>query len=99
MKKKIIFVTLILIVIGLGFAIYKSGLISKTAKKDTEKNTVPSAYHIENVPYYGEKKWCWGSSALMLLMERGLTEGEIQNARAVIKNEGLGGPPDMFIAF
>jgi len=110
MKKKIIFVILILVILCLSFAIYKSGLISKTAKKDAGKKVgtsisedgnflAPSAYHIKNVPYYGEKNWCWGSSALMLLMERGLTEEEIQNARAVIKNEGLGGPPDIFIAF
>jgi len=110
MKKKIIFVTTILAVVGLAFGIYKSGFISKVTKKETgEKigtlipkdkkfSTLP-VYHIDNAPYYSEKNWCWGSSALMLLMERGLTEEEIQNARAVIKNEGLGGPPDMFIAF
>ena len=100
MKKKIIFVTTILAVAGLAFGIYKSGFISKVTKKETgEKigtlipkdkkfSTLP-VYHIDNAPYYSEKNWCWGSSALMLLMERGLTEEEIQNARAVIKNEGL----------
>jgi len=109
MSKLKIFIA-IFVVIALGFGFYKSGLISKIAKKDTGKKigtlisgdkkfSFPSTYHIKSVPYYGEKNWCWGSSALMLLMDAGLTDEEIQNARAVIKNEGRGGPPDMFIGF
>lgn len=109
MSKLKIFI-LIFVVVAFAFGIYKSGLISKVTKKETgekigtfiseDRNfSVPSVYHIVNVPYYSEKNWCWGSSTLMLLMERGFTEKEIQNARAVIKNEGRGGPPDMFIAF
>ncbi|MBL7150672.1 hypothetical protein ISS86_01970 [Candidatus Microgenomates bacterium] len=103
-------VIIILTVVGLGFGVYQLGLNFKGIKKETgkrigtfisegEKFSTPSVYHIENVLYYGEKNWCWGSSALMLLMDAGLTEEEIQNARAVIKNEGRGGPPDMFIGF
>ncbi len=109
MSKLKIFVV-IFVVAGLSFAIYRSGFFSKVTKKETGKNigtfisedeklSVPSVYHINNPPYYGEENWCWGSSALMLLMERGLTEEEIQHARTVIKQEGRGGPPDMFIAF
>jgi len=103
-------VVIILVVVGLAFGAYKSDLIFKVAKEETgkkigasisgdEKFLFPSAYHIKSAPYYGEKNWCWGSSALMLLMNTGFTEEEIQNARAVIKNEGRGGPPDMFIGF
>lgn len=109
MSKLKIFIV-IFVVIALGFGVYKSGLISQTAKKDAgkkigtsisgdEKFSFPFTYHIKSAPYYGEKNWCWGSSALMLLMDAGLTDEEVQNARAVIKNEGRGGPPDMFIAF
>ncbi|HUV47032.1 MAG TPA: C39 family peptidase [Candidatus Bathyarchaeia archaeon] len=109
MSKLKIFVV-IFVVVGLSLGIYKSDLISKAAKEEAGKKTgtfisenekfsAPSSYHMENVPYYGEKNWCWGSSALMLLMGAGLTEEKIQNARAVIKNEGRGGPPDMFIGF
>ena len=110
MKTKIIIAVVILTVASLTFDIYKSGFFSKVTKKGTEKKIgtfipkdekfpAPSVYHIDNAPYYGEKNWCWGSSALMLLMDAGLTEEKIQNARAVIKKEGRGGPPDMFLAF
>ncbi len=60
---------------------------------------VPSSYHIENPSYYGETGWCWGSSAMMLMMDQGFNEKEIQEARTLIKTQGLGGPPDMFLAF
>ena len=100
MSKLKIFV-IIFVVVVLAFGISKSGLISKVAKEKSRRKigTPPSAYHIKDVPYYGEKSWCWGSSALMLLMDAGLRDEEIQNARTVIKNEGRGGPPDMFIGF
>ena len=60
---------------------------------------IPSSYYIENPPYYGETGWCWGSSAMMLMMDQGFNEEEIQEARALIKTQGFGGPPDMFLAF
>lgn len=100
-KLKIFFV--ILATVGLGFGIYQSGLISRTAKTEIDRQTVsapvPSVYYIEDAPFYGEKNWCWGSSALMLLMKRDFSEEKIQEARNIIKTQGRGGPPDMFIAF
>jgi hypothetical protein len=59
---------------------------------------VPLAYHIENPPFYREDGFCWGASAIMLMMDYGLTEKEIQEFRTILKN-GYGGPPDMFMGF
>jgi len=106
MSKLKIIIIVVVVVLGLGYGFYRSGLIGKkTGQKANiitsieEQSSLPSSHHIENVPYYGEKRWCWGSSALMLLMNAGLTEEEVQNTRTVIKTEGRGGPPDMFIGF
>ena len=103
-KLKIVIIAVI--VLGLGYGFYRSGLIGEKTKPGAniitsveEQSSLPLSYHIKNAPYYGEKKWCWGSSALMLLMDAGLNEKEVQNARTAIKNEGRGGPPDMFIGF
>ncbi len=63
-----------------------------------EQIKVPSSYHIENAPYYREDRFCWGGSAIMLMMYQGFSEGEIQEFRTVLKS-GLGGPPDMFNGF
>ena len=91
---------IVLAIIGLGFGIYKAGLLPQETKKETGKNfSAPLTYHIKNAPYYGEKKWCWGSSALMLLMDAGFSQEQVQNAKAAIKDQGRGGPPDMFIGF
>ncbi len=97
-KIAIIFV----IIGGLVFGLWQLDLISKTAKREIGKQTIstpsPLVYHIEDAPFYSEENWCWGSSALMLLMDRGFTEDEVQEARNIIKTRGRGGPPDMFIA-
>ena len=106
MSKLKIIIIVVVIVLGLGYGLYRSGLIGKKVKLEEniitsieERSSLPLSYHIKDVPYYGEKSWCWGSSALMLLMNAGLKEEEIQNARTAIKTEGRGGPPDMFIGF
>jgi len=69
----------------------------KSALKEVQQ-PVPLAYHIENPPFYREDGFCWGASAIMLMMDYGLTEKEIQEFRTVLKN-GYGGPPDMFMGF
>lgn len=108
-KLKITLIILVVVAV-LGFGAYQSDPISRGIKRgdgekvgtfisEDEKFSAPSVYHIKNAPYYGVRDWCWGSSAMMLLMDIGFTDEEIQNARAVIENKGRGGPPDMFIAF
>jgi len=59
---------------------------------------IPSAYHIENIPYYREDGFCWGASAIMLMMYEGFSGSEIQEFRNILKS-GPGGPPDMFRGF
>lgn len=101
-KKAIIIPILIIFFGGSLFYFWQSGFIfPKTIKEPGNKTSVPlpSSYRIEEVPFYGEENWCWGSSAMMLLMGAGFTNEEIQEARLIIKNEGRGGSPDMFIAF
>ncbi|MFH1522780.1 MAG: hypothetical protein ABIE43_03090 [Patescibacteria group bacterium] len=63
-----------------------------------EQPEVPSAYHIENPPYYREDGFCWGGSAIMLMMDYGLPENKFQNIIASLKS-GPGGTPDMFLGF
>jgi len=59
---------------------------------------VPPFYHIKNSPYYREDGFCWGASAIMLMMDYGLSKNEIQEFRNILKS-GPGGPPDMFRGF
>ncbi len=59
---------------------------------------IPLSYHIENVPYYGEKNFCYGASAMMLVKYAGLTEQKVQEFRTAVKS-GPGGPPDIFQGF
>jgi len=66
-------------------------------KEETEK-AIPSSYHIENPPYYREDGFCWGASAIILMMNEGFSEDEIQTFRTILKS-GPGGPPDMFKGF
>ena len=63
-----------------------------------EEREIPSSYQIENPSYYREDGFCWGASAIMLMMDYGLEEEEIGEFREVLKS-GLGGPPDMFMGF
>jgi hypothetical protein len=88
---------------GLSFYFWRSGLVAKllagVTGDDQEPAFAPSFYQIENAPFYGEENWCWGSSAMMLLIASGFTDEKIQEARSLIKAEGRGGPPDIFIAF
>ncbi|MFW6149838.1 MAG: hypothetical protein ACOC6D_08265, partial [Atribacterota bacterium] len=63
-----------------------------------ETEAIPAAYHIENAPYYREDGFCWGASAIMLMIDYGLTEQEISEFRTVLKS-GPGGPPDIFNGF
>ncbi|MFH1559591.1 MAG: hypothetical protein ABIC19_03685, partial [Patescibacteria group bacterium] len=58
----------------------------------------PTSYHIENPPYYREDGFCWGGSAIMLMMYKGFSKDEIQEFRTILKS-GPGGPPDMFKGF
>ena len=68
------------------------------SKELTDKSQLLSSYHIENPPYYREDGFCWGASAIMLMMDYGLSENEIQEFRTILKS-GRGGPPDMFRGF
>lgn len=63
-----------------------------------EQQSIPSSYHIKNPPYYREDGFCWGASAIMLMLDYGLTEKEVQDIRTVLKS-GYGGTPDMFMGF
>jgi hypothetical protein len=63
-----------------------------------EAKPISAAYHIENPPYYREDGFCWGASAIMLMMHKGFSEDEIQVFRTISKS-GPGGPPDMFKGF
>jgi len=63
-----------------------------------EQIEIPLSYHIKNPPYYREDGFCWGASAIMLMIDYGLPENEVQNTRTVLKS-GLGGTPDMFLGF
>ncbi len=68
-------------------------------KETQEKEIIsPASYHIENPPYYREDGFCWGASAIMLMMDHSLPENEVQNIRTVLKS-GPGGTPDMFMGF
>jgi|GEM_PF-2412084 len=65
---------------------------------EEKQSEVPSAYHIENAPYYREDGFCWGASAIMLMMYQGFSGDEIKEFRTILKS-GPGGPPDMFNGF
>lgn len=113
MKKIILFLVLVILISGCVKQEVENAGIQPPMETPTEEaledsseeipvekpEEIPLSYHIENVPYYGEKNWCWGSSAMMLLMYQGFTQEKIQQARSLIKTQGIGGPPDMFIAF
>jgi len=68
------------------------------SKEQEKQPEIPSSYHIKNSPYYREDGFCWGASAIILMMDYGLPENEVQNIRAVLKS-GPGGTPDMFMGF
>jgi len=78
----------------------KEDIIPTKGKESVKEETkpAPAAYHIENPPYYREDGFCWGGSAIMLMMDYGLTKEEIEGIRAVMKS-GPGGTPDMFMGF
>jgi len=71
---------------------------SSQIEEKPEQPKIPLSYHIENPPYYREDGFCWGGSAIMLMMYQGFLEDEIQKFRTILKS-GLGGPPDMFNGF
>lgn len=73
---------------------------AKEAEGSAEEKAdlIPTDYHIKKAPYYHEDNFCWGASAIMLMMYEGLNEEEIQNFRTILKS-GPGGPPDMFRGF
>ncbi len=66
--------------------------------KEEKQPEAPSSYQIENAPYYREDSFCWGASAIMLMMYQGFSDDEIQEFRTILKS-GPGGPPDMFRGF
>ena len=67
-------------------------------KEQEKQSEIPTSYHIKNPPYYREDGFCWGASAIILMMDYGLPENEVQNIRTVLKS-GPGGTPDMFMGF
>jgi len=99
-RKVIIILILIIIAGGLGYWIYQSISATREPKEEAgkEQPAVPSSYHIKNPPYYREDGFCWGASAMMLMLDYGFTEKEVQEFRNVLK-DGYGGFPDMFIGF
>jgi len=70
----------------------------KEPKEQEKQSEIPRSYHIKNPPYYREDGFCWGASAIMLMMDYGLPENEVQNIITVLKS-GPGGTPDMFMGF
>lgn len=60
---------------------------------------IPPSYKIEDVPYYGEKNFCYGASAMMILKYYGFSEEEVSNFKKIVKTKGKGGPPDIFLGF
>jgi len=113
MKAKILIILVILVcmgavIAGMTFWFLKSQLLKGPEEMTLEKGEkpeeqeeqieVPLAYHIKNSPYYREDGFCWGASAIMLMMDYGLTENEIKEFREILKS-GRGGPPDMFMGF
>ncbi len=100
-RKVIIILILIIIAGGLGYWIYQSISVTKEPKEEAGKEqpaVVPSSYHIKNPPFYREDGFCWGASAMMLMLDYGFTEKEVQEFRTVLKS-GYGGFPDMFVGF
>ncbi len=65
---------------------------------DFEEHLKEGEMLIENPPYYREDGFCWGASAIILMINEGFSEDEIQAFRTILKS-GLGGPPDMFRGF
>jgi len=76
----------------------ESGQPKEEPKEEEEQPGIPSSYRIENAPYYREDGFCWGASAIMLMMYQGFSAGETQEFRTILKS-GPGGPPDMFKGF
>jgi len=70
----------------------------KEVIEEKSKPAIPLSHHIENPPYYREDGFCWGASAIMLMMYEGFSGDEIQAFRTISKS-GPGGPPDMFRGF
>jgi len=107
--KKVYIIIIVVIVVAIAGVIYwffrpqiledsKGNKEQYNYLKTSEEVTYPVSYHIENPPYYSEKNWCWGSCAMMLMMDYGLTEQELQELKTVLKS-GRGGPPDIFMGF
>lgn len=71
---------------------------SEALPKEKQKETIPLSYHIKDAPYYREDGFCWGASAMMLMMYEGFNEEKVQEFRIILKS-GPGGPPDMFRGF
>lgn len=111
MKKIILILILIAVIAAGGFGAWKI-LIQKEkgGKGDVAPSPSPSltqeppeeiplAHQIQNVPYYSEKNFCYGASAMMILGYYGFSEEEVQNYRNIVKTKGKGGPPDAFLGF
>ncbi len=100
----------LMIIVGVLFWFSKTQILKDSeelfvSEKELEKTLepkeqleLPSTYHIENPSYYREDGFCWGGSAIMLMMDYGLPENEVQNIRTALKS-GYGGTPDMFLGF
>ncbi len=70
----------------------------EAGEPEEEQPKTPLSYHIKDPPYYREDGFCWGASAIILMMYEGFLEDEIQVFRTILKS-GPGGPPDMFRGF
>ena len=73
------------------------GMLNESGQSEEEPE-IPSSYRIENPPYYREDGFCWGASAIILMIDYGLKEEKVDGIRTVMKS-GHGGTPDMFMGF
>ena len=71
--------------------------VAKESEEETPKPILAS-YQIKDVPYYMELGFCYGGSAMMILMYNGFTEEQAQEYRTIVKTYP-GGPPDIFSGF
>lgn len=74
----------------------------QTANQPTQTTSaqIPTAHQISGVSYYGEQGgFCYGSSAMMILEKYGFSKDEVEKFKTIVKNQGQGGPPDIFIGF
>lgn len=91
----------VLIVAAIAFPAVKNFFPKTSKEKSTpltqQTKTAPASYQITDVPYYGQKDFCYGASMMMVLKHSGLGEQQVQKFKKILEEKGKGGPPDIFI--